>query len=117
MEDNRRTNAVKGKVRRLLDQCDNHIHIIALSGTIPVSVAALYVTVGNRLVNITNKIANISLLTKDELKVESDYFPDAIITKVKVSLRDQLGLYDVKFETHAAAICPVTTSVLNEGEE
>jgi len=75
----------------------------------------VYVTMGPHLININTQLYTLGILTADD--VGADYFPDAIIARIKIGLSEWLGMTVVKYQTHAAVLCPQAAASTKPGQE
>lgn len=101
--DRRALNPVKGKIRRLLDQCKNKIHIFGMG----CNAVCVYVTHGKDLVLLNKDLAKAEMLSPNDFFTNRDLFPDQFIQKLNKSLISTLGIY-ADFEIHSVAISPNT---------
>ena len=116
-KDPRAMGPIKGKVRRLLDQCEDTIHIIAMASNLSSHMVGLYVTRGPDLVLLNNDLLNLGIIEKGDLTAERDYFPEVVIAKVRTGLKIQLGNHSINFQTHAAVLCPTSAKEQSQGQE
>ena len=80
--DSRKLNPVKGKIRRLLYQCSNKIHIFDMGG----KVVYVYVTHGKDLVLLNKDLTKAEMLSPNDFFTNRDLFPDQFTYKLNKSL-------------------------------
>lgn len=116
--DSRALNPTIGKVRRLLEQYeDPTVHIIAMASNLSNHMVGLYVTKGPSLVCINECLSLLGIIEKADLTADRDYFPEAVIAKVRSGLKEKLSINNVNFITHAAVLCPTSAAEKPQGLE
>lgn len=109
---------VKGKVRRLLDGADRHVHLVEMANTVDGKKhVGVFVTMGPHLMCLNEDLGKLKVLPGGVGSVHEDFFPDKIIATLRHGFRENLNITDVKYQTHAAVLCPTTAATSNQGQE
>jgi hypothetical protein len=109
---------VKGKVRRILDGADRHVHLIEMAHTdCGFKHVGVFVTMGSHLLCINEDLQKLEMLPDINLSVAEDYFPEMIIAKLRKEFKNSMDITDIKYQTHAAAIRPASAADINQGQE